>query len=823
MSRRAKLLQDADWQLLDYLRARGGLPNPLADQEALVEATQALGLKLDWMLLNRLVAFEGAQAAGDYVPPALIEVCKGLVRHRGATFSLALDPCAKGGLLITAMIAEGVALRGEGRRGRSGPAIRAASQGLPGHVRVTVQSQPAVVPDDSDDRDEPGVEGPTPYDVSMDLDRGLPPHLEGDHQLDLIVCNPPWNVRDGQTLTRKPRYRQSQHQLLFEASRQLGWNGIDGGGVAVFLMPPKFWFDSEAEQLRQSLAEWGPLRIDAALHLPAGTLPWTTLSSYIVVATCGKDRLPHMEGGQMFVAELDDDPQRTAVVLENLFEGRVGSTLALGARVEAATFSGFPSLVARQEQAKAERAYGDDCCALGDISTSAVRAAKDAATEASLFIRKFDSDKRERASTDLSVLGDDPDRWLMLELDLERAEPEYVAHWLNTPAGKASIRAVAFGSSLRQVRSRDVGRVRVHLPSLDQQRRMLHLISRAREVESVGRSVQQQVSQPGASLESLAQLLPSTSAAETASLEQWFETLPFPLASILRRYRQAEEDPERAVRVLDHFFEAFGVFWATILISSLEQAGEVPGPITRDIRHEIEAKHIHPLDRSSMRTWSFIGGKIAKWFRSQLLPEGKDAEPTMDSLRCLATRKVDVLQALLSKKIVAILERAGRLRNDSRGHGGATSAATAELLLDRYREELSALREVITPAFSVFKLYRMGVNRKQNGVRTYDVDELQGSNSAFLSSKLRLEDEPDFDALVVSADEGRSLTLVPFIVMGLPKDASNACYFYSRKDGEDSARYVSYHQGADAEDHRPEPLEFLGRWQQDPPDFGFDS
>ena len=96
----------------------------------------------------------------------------------------------------------------------------------------------------------------------------------------------------------------------------------------------------------------------------------------------------------------------------------------------------------------------------------------------------------------------------------------------------------------------------------------------------------------------------------------------------------------------------------------------------------------------------------------------------------------------------------------------------------------------------------------------------QGSNSAFLSDELPLEHLPKTDSLVLSTNEGRSLPLVPFIVMGPPKDASNACYFYSRTEGADTARFISYHQGDEAEDFRPDPLESLDRWEQDPPEFG---
>jgi hypothetical protein len=156
------------------------------------------------------------------------------------------------------------------------------------------------------------------------------------------------------------------------------------------------------------------------------------------------------------------------------------------------------------------------------------------------------------------------------------------------------------------------------------------------------------------------------------------------------------------------------------------------------------------------------------------------------------------------------------MRNDWKGHGGAIGADRARRLHDDALATLAELRGVIAPAFRTLKLVRTGRAEILSGLYRYEADLLQGSNQTFLPTHVELEESIESKVLALVGSDRRALRLLPFVRMGMPKRDENACYFYSRRE-RSTARYVSYHQEAEAIDLSDAPLDFLERWNQPPP------
>ena len=595
--------------------------------------------------------------------------------------------------------------------------------------------------------------------------------------------------------------------------------GVREDTVCIVAVTPRFWKPRHLQAELTAMRRMG-FELRAALYVPtelqAGR--WRkTGDGYILIATrVGAVLPPPRPDGAMFVAELNQDEGRTSQVFANLLDGVRGKMPETGCFVDPLKFSGFPSFVSGVWLREIQRRIPNGWQHLGELVTEVGSVDLDAVTDRTLFLYSR-TNARHDATTNPDATRHGRGQWFMLQLDQEKVEPDYLAAWLSSASGWCAVKASAVGPNAGRLRQSDIGNIEVCVPSIEEQRARLGLEAKARELESRARTVSKRACEPLFTLAGLQESLAMDEVQSAQSLEQWSDELPFPLASILRRFQREAQDPERAAGVLLHFFEAFGEYWATILLSALEQAGEIPGKVSVEIREELESKGVHPLERSTMATWIFVGGKLASWLRARLDAglsgeEDREEEP-LDPLCTLATRNRGAIEALLSKAIPTILGRTAHIRNNSRGHGGAVSVSSAKLLLDRLSSELSQLRDVAAPIFEVLKMYRLGSAEIGAGVRTYEVEVLKGSNATFLREKLVLEDEPPSRSLVVSAGEGRSLPLLPLVRMAAPQDEGNACYFFSRTENE-TARFVSYHQGDQAEDLDPAPMDFLRRWQQ---------
>src|SRR5262249_8314964 len=97
--------------------------------------------------------------------------------------------------------------------------------------------------------------------------------------------------------------------------------------------------------------------------------------------------------------------------------------------------------------------------------------------------------------------------------------------------------------------------------------------------------------------------------------------------------------------------------------------------------------------------------------------------------------------------------------------------------------------------------------RARQGVFENEVAILMGSNSEFLKETRPMSTWLDVEQLYLSKREfGGALKLLPLVQVGpSPESAKNACYFFSRMEG-DNARFISYHYT-----DRPErPVKFDG-------------
>ena len=276
-------------------------------------------------------------------------------------------------------------------------------------------------------------------------------------------------------------------------------------------------------------------------------------------------------------------------------------------------------------------------------------------------------------------------------------------------------------------------------------------------------------------------------------LVPWADTLPFPLASILWHY---EGEPEAGVKVdyLLKFFEALAQFAATAMLSAcLTDRGLLDA--NRSAWFGGGEKRLLNLRLASFGVWVELAERIAETVRALL-----DKEDGADRCRELfAATDVDLVEALASAELIAVLRHAWSRRNSWSGHGGVAGQHVQHERLRELDDLLVRTQAVLAWSFETWTLLKPGPMTRSGRIFDLTATILKGTNSAFRRKQLKLTEALDATRLYLLTDGSlRALELVPFIRLLAGKTGQDACYFYNRLEGAE-VRWVSYHFHADPE------------------------
>jgi hypothetical protein len=157
-------------------------------------------------------------------------------------------------------------------------------------------------------------------------------------------------------------------------------------------------------------------------------------------------------------------------------------------------------------------------------------------------------------------------------------------------------------------------------------------------------------------------------------LEQWFETLPFPLASILRAWQAApSQDFKTKHEHLLHFFEGTAEFFSVILLSAFNSNEVIFEPHRRKLAAAMLKQNL-TFKRATFGTWRLVIEYLGKQTRELLSENGKKPDDAKnDRALCadmFADPSLSLPEALGRKELTDILSKTNKMRNDWGGHGG---------------------------------------------------------------------------------------------------------------------------------------------------------
>src|SRR5690606_15939060 len=124
--------------------------------------------------------------------------------------------------------------------------------------------------------------------------------------------------------------------------------------------------------------------------------------------------------------------------------------------------------------------------------------------------------------------------YLKIEIDPEHADARYVIRELNGPAGRMFLQSVSHGSTIHRINTRELLDAKIYLAPLATQRAVMSIFDRLDAVQADIQTIRDQVWRDPTNAEVFSRQLDELNRGNR--YDEWIETLPFPLASILWRH-----------------------------------------------------------------------------------------------------------------------------------------------------------------------------------------------------------------------------------------------------------------------------------------------
>lgn len=564
--------------------------------------------------------------------------------------------------------------------------------------------------------------------------------------------------------------------VLLDASPLLALDGF----IAA-LLPPRFIWEKRTSSARQTLSDFG-LHISAMLRLRPGVLPTTPISLELVL-------IERQEYPSLFVAEVPEDSEAQKELVARLASRSEGPAPTQGRLVDPQHYRGIDALDAEETVRVFSRRRGLNAVPFGEAIREIRRPRRRGDDFEPLPEHSDAVYLPEMASTHATTSQAElPDRlrsYFQLLVNSDVVLPWYLANLLNTPHGQLIRKSAMAGTSISRIDQSTLQESTLYLPPLDQQAIAMRAMQELNVLRSVLNELENSIWDQPRQVQKAADAIKMVNHEDR--FEDWVETLPFPLASILRAYYTIDESDKDKYQRLLHFFEAVAAFCATIHLSACRPRPELWESSRAQAIQVMEKEHLSAR-RPTFGLWNVLLDAFAPPVRR--LVNGREEERALvQSLYCLPV--LDPLIALCSSKLLSILQRANVYRIRWTGHGGGVSQAEARERHAQVSELLSEFRRLINTQFWHYELVEpMGLDVLPDRTLRYRMRRVMGSNPLLVPFTADLTDlVVSHQLCFLSPGYHRAMSLIQiFKVRDAPQPAS---YFFNRLEGE-SPFFVTY-------------------------------
>lgn len=563
--------------------------------------------------------------------------------------------------------------------------------------------------------------------------------------------------------------------------------GLNEDGKAIFLVSDGFF--QKEDGVLDNLGEVG-LHPQSVVSLPAGALASSGVRSNLLIV--GQETVD-----QLFTAQLGS-ADHVDSILQNLQDRKAGSSMVLGQFVEQGEFISWQVLETDQEIDQLARRSGLDETLISDIATVQIVDEEDESTNGDSDLNSVYLPRSGDGPvvSDSSEISGGASRYLQVDFDSEQALADYVAIFLESAELGQLLRS-RWRAGEQRLSDNSLDSARMYLPSLAVQERVLDTLRHIRDLQLQLQEAKSELWTRPVDVEEVHQSVERLNREE--GLEAWIDSLPFPLASILRRYYVSDDIREKR-DILLNFFEALAEFLSTLMLSAL-YAGDDLFENKREYWLSGPDEGLMDLTRSDFGNWYHLAERLAKDTRRLL--SGEDRELVLE---LYGASSPSWIESITDKKIYKSLETTNDYRNQWGGHG---SAAVNESLqksrLGKLEDELAQIRSALGDAFEDLILCKPSSCKiPEPDTFEYQIEEVMGAQMPFKKEEIKTSEMMRTGQLhLFEEGVGSPIELLPFVrIMPNSQTDQEACYFYNRIVSGDTVRWLSYHHEEDPDIER---------------------
>ena len=276
-------------------------------------------------------------------------------------------------------------------------------------------------------------------------------------------------------------------------------------------------------------------------------------------------------------------------------------------------------------------------------------------------------------------------------------------------------------------------------------------------------------------------------------IADWWRELPYPMATIYRRYR-VSTDPKERLETLLHFFEMAAVYLATVGTSHIK--------MLRQNWQSTIADWIHPagaagIERADFGFWLNLATTSLKDVNR--IGSEKDLRASAEALA--GPELLQAAEAIGSLgKAFQPLDTARRYRNSWMAHGGHMKPSDAARLAEELLQSVRDFYEIAAGPFRRLRLVRPGKAEVTDYGITFEVERLVGSDPTFSRENVELDRPVKSNALSFWMEGSRTMCrALPFFRFGIPQKVAETSFYVFNRMEQGKLRWVSYQETQEQE------------------------